>query len=247
MNQTVYAAQVHECTEVDDGGHDALADLALLELVQEFAANLGLSLLQPCAARQDHVVAVLVELDDLGLNLLADVRLEVADATHFDERSGEEATKTDVKDEAALDDLDDGALDGLVLLLELLDGAPGTLVLSALLRQDQSTFFVLLGEDESLDRISHGDDLIGVDVVLDGELTRRDDAFGLVTDVEQNLVAVDLDDGSFDDVAIVEVLDRGIDGGEEVLGGANVVNGNLRRGDGCGGHMLNCSGRVVVG
>lgn len=56
--------------------------------------------------------------------------------------------------------------------------------------------------------------------MLDGELTGRDDAFGLVTDVEQDLVTIDLDDGAFDDVAIVEVLDRCVDGGEEVLGGA---------------------------
>ncbi len=137
--------EIDERTEVDDRGHDALADLALLQLVQELAADLGLGLLEPCTTRQDHVVAVLVELDDLGLDLLADVRLEVADATHLDERSGKEATQADVEDEATLDDLDDGALDGLVLLLELLDGAPGTLVLSALLRQDQTAFLVLLG------------------------------------------------------------------------------------------------------
>lgn len=247
VHQAVDAAQVHEGTEVDDGGHDALADLALLQLVQELAANLGLRLLEPRTAREDDVVAVLVELDDLGLDLLADVRLQIADTAHLDERSGEEATQTDVEDQAALDDLDDGALDGLVLLLELLDGAPGTLVLSALLRQDQSAFLVLLGEDESFDLIAHGDDLVGVDVVLDGELTGRDDAFGLVTDVEQDLVTIDLDDGAFDDVAIVEVLDRCVDGGEEVLGGADVVDGYLRRGHGGGGHVLSCSGRVVVG
>jgi uncharacterized protein len=43
--------------------------------------------------------------------------------------------------------------------------------------------------------------------VLDGQLARGDDALGLVADVEQDLVAVDLDDGALDDVAVVEVLD----------------------------------------
>ncbi len=169
MHQAVDAAEIDERAEVDDRGDDTLADGALLQLVEELAAHLGLGLLEPGAARQHHVVAVLVELDDLGLDLLADVRLQIADPAHLDQRRGQEATQPDVEDQATLDDLDDGALDGLVLLLERLDGAPGALVLSALLGQDQPAFFVLLGEDQGLDLIADGNDLVGVDVVLDGE------------------------------------------------------------------------------
>src|SRR5690606_10040732 len=79
VDQTVDAAEVDERTEVDDGGDDALADLTLLQLGQEALTDLGLGLLEPRAARQDDVVAVLVELDDLRLELLADVGLQVAD------------------------------------------------------------------------------------------------------------------------------------------------------------------------
>ena len=61
------------------------------------------------------------------------------------------------------------------------------------------------------------DDLGGVDVVLDRQLARGDDALGLVADVEQDLVPIDLDDGAFDDVAVVEVLDGLVDRGEESL------------------------------
>src|SRR3712207_9588520 len=46
----------------------------------------------------------------------------------------------------------------------------------------------------------------------------------LFRSVQQHLVPVDLDDDAFDDVAVVEVLDRLVDGGEEVLGGADVVD-----------------------
>ena len=74
--------------------------------------------------------------------------------------------------------------------------APGPLVLRPLLGQDQATFLVLLLEDEGLDLVADGDDLAGIDVVADRELPVRDDAFGLVADVEQDLVAVDLDDRS---------------------------------------------------
>ena len=76
------------------------------------------------------------------------------------------------------------------------------------------------------------DDLVGVDVVLDRQLAGGDDALGLVADVEQDLVAVDLDDDAFDDVAVVEVLDRLVDGGEEGLLVADVVDRDLGGGGG---------------
>ena len=228
VDETVDAAEVHERTEVDDRGDDTLADLALLQLGEEAVANLGLGLLEPGTARQDHVVAVLVELDDLRLERLTDVRLQVADAAHLDERGREEAAQADVEDETTLDDLDDGAVDDAVLLLDLLDRAPGALVLGALLGQDQAAFLVLLLEDQGLDLVADLDDLGRVDVVLDRELARGDDTFGLVADVEQDLVPVDLDDDALDDVAVVEVLDGLVDRGEEVLFRADVVDRDLR-------------------
>ena len=227
VDQAVDTAQIDERAEVDDGGHDTLADLALLELGQEGLAHFGLSLLQVLAAGQDHVVAVLVELQDLGLDLLADVRGEVANATHFDEGRGQEATQTDVDDEAALDGFDDGALDDAVSFLDLLDVAPGALVLGTLLGQDQTTFLVFLGDDKGLDGVADLDDLVRIDVLLDGKFAGGDDALGLVADIQEDLVVIDLDDGTFDQITIVEVLDGGIDCLDEVLFGANVVDGDL--------------------
>ena len=57
--------------------------------------------------------------------------------------------------------------------------------------------------------VAERDDLGRVDVVADGELAGGDDAFGLEADVEEDLVAVDLDDRALDDVAVVE-LDDGV-------------------------------------
>ena len=85
---------------------------------------------------------------------------------------------------------------------------------------------------------------MGSTSVLDRELAARDDTFGLVTDVEQDLVTINLDDGSLDDVAIVEVFDGFVDGGEKVLSRADVVDGYLRRGDGGTWHVVGCSGQV---
>jgi hypothetical protein len=119
----------------------------------------------------------------------------------------------------------------------------GSLVLRALLGQDQPAFLVLLLEDQGLDLVTDLDDLVRIDVMLDRQLTRGDDPLGLVADVEQDLVPIDLNDGALDDVAIVEVLDGLVDGGEEVLTCPDVVDGDLllRRGvgrddGGVGGH-----------
>ena len=226
VDQTVDATQVHEGTEVDDGGHDTGADLPLLQGLQEVGADLGLGLLEPGATGEDHVVAVLVQLNDLRLELAAHVGLEVANATHLHQGGGQEAAQADVQDETALDDLDDGAGDDAVLLLDALDGAPGALVLRALLAQEQTPFLVLLLQDEGFDLVADGDDLVGVDVVLDGQLASEDDAFGLVADVEEDLITVDLDYSALDDVAVIEVLDGLVNGGEDLLGRTDVVDGD---------------------
>ena len=92
-----------------------------------------------------------------------------------------------------------------------LDRAPGALVLRALLRQDEAAVLVLLLEDERFELLAERHDLVRVDVVADRQLLDRDDALGLVADVEQHLVGVDLDDRAGDDVAVVELDDRGVD------------------------------------
>ena len=177
---------------------------------------------------QHDVVAVLVELDDLGLHRGADVRRQVADTAQLDERGGQEATQADVDDEAALDDLDDRTLDDVVGFLLGLDGAPRTLVLRPLLRQDQTAFLVLLGEDEGFDLLAEPDDLGRVDVVADAQLAGGDDALALVADVEQDLVLVDLDHGAVDELAVLDLDDRAGDGVGE--GHAEIVGDDLTRG-----------------
>jgi hypothetical protein len=188
VDEAVHAAEVDERTEGHDAADHTLADLARLEVGEEAVAALLLGLFQERTTAEHDVVAVLVELDDLRLDGLAHVRGEVADTAQLDERRGQEAAQADVDDETALDDLDDRTLDGAFGFLDLLDGAPCTLVLRTLLRQDQAAFLVLLGEDERLDGVAQRDDLVRVDVVADAQLASRDDTLALVADVEQHLV-----------------------------------------------------------
>ena len=105
-----------------------------------------------------------------------------------------------------------GPRDDAAGLLDPLDRSPCALVLRTLLRQDEPALLVLLLEDERLDLVSDRDDLVRVEVVADRELAGRDDAFGLEADVEEHLVLVDLYDLARDDVAVLEVDDRLVDG-----------------------------------
>ena len=90
----------------------------------------------------------------LASSAAADVGLQVAHPAQLDERGGQEAAQADVEDQAALDDLDDRAVDDAVLLLDLLDRAPGPLVLRPLLGQDEPAVLVLLLEDEGLELVA---------------------------------------------------------------------------------------------
>ena len=205
VDQTVHAAQVHEGTEVDHAGHDALADLARTEVVEELLPLLLLGLFQPCTAGQHHVVAVLVQLDDLGVDGGADEGLQVTDAAQVGERCGQEAPQADVHDEATLDDLDDGSGDDPVALLDLLDPAPGTLVLGTLLGKDQTTVLVLALQHNGFDALTEGHDLAGIHAVADRQLTRRDHTLRLVADIEEYLVLVDPDDRALYELAVLDV------------------------------------------
>src|SRR5262245_63804864 len=160
--EAVHAAEVDERTEVHDRRHDALANLARLQVGEELVALLALRLFQVRAPAEHDVVAVLVELDDLGLELTTYIRVQVADSPEIDEARRQEAAQPDVEDEAAFDDLDDRALDDLVLFLLALDVAPGALVLGALFGEDQAAVFVFLLQDECFDALTELDDLVRV-------------------------------------------------------------------------------------
>ena len=205
VDEAVHAAQVDEGAEVDDARDHAGADLAGTQVVEEVLALLLLGLLQPGSAREHDVVAVLVEFDDLGVDGGVHVGLQVAHPTQFDEGGGQEAPKADVDDQTALDNLDDGAGDDTVALLDLLDPAPGPLVLGPLLGEDEASLAVLPVDDHGLDAVTDRHDLAGVHPVADRQLTRGDDALRLVPDVQKDLVAVDPDHGSLDDLAVGHV------------------------------------------
>src|SRR5664280_1135220 len=229
VDQSVHSPEVDERTEVDHRRDNTLAALARLEVDQELSPLLLLGLLEPRSAGQHHVVAVAVELDDLRLDGPTDIRLELAHPPQFHQRCRQEAPQANIHDQAALDHLDHRTGDHFVGFLQLLDGAPCPLVLSPLLRKDQSAFLVLLLEHEGFDGLAKRHDLRRIHIVADRQFAHRYDTYGLESEVEEYIVAVDLDDRALNQAAVLE-LDDG--SGHGVLEGrtAEIVLGD-RAGD----------------
>ena len=204
MDQAVDAVEVDERAEVDDVRDLAFDDEPRLQAVEDLLADLLALLLEDRAAREHDVVARAVELDHLRLDLRAHVLVEVRHAADVDERRRQEAAHAEVDDQAALDDLDDGALDRLAGLGRRFDAPPRLLEARALLRHDQAAVLVLLGEDDRVDLLAERDLVVRVDRLADRQLVRGDDALGLVADVDEDLVLVDPDDVARDDLPLLE-------------------------------------------
>ena len=136
-------------------------------------------------------------------------------APDVDQRGGQETAHSEVDDQAALDDLDHGPLDGLAGLGGGLDSPPGLLEAGPLLGQDQAAVLVLLGENERVDLLSERDLIPRVHGLANRQLADGDDALGLVADVDQYLVVVDPDDVAGHDVPLGEGMKRRVVVGDD--------------------------------
>ena len=208
VDQAVDAVEVHERAELDDVGDDALDHLAGLELVEDLLAHLAPLVLEHRAPGEHHVVPVPVQLDDLALELAAEELVEVLDPADVHQRGGQEPAHAEVEDQAALDDLDDRALDVLAGGGRGLDALPRLLEARALLGEDQAAVLVLLLHDQRVDPLAEGDLVLGLDALADRQLGERDDALALVADVDQDLVLVDPDHPPGDHVPLREDRER---------------------------------------
>ena len=208
VDQAIDAVEVDKRAEIDDVRHDARDGLTRCEVVEDALANLTALLLEHGAARQHDVVARAVELDHLAAQLLAAELLEILDPADIDQRGGQEAADAEIDDQAALDDLNDRAVDGLAGLGGGLNALPRLLKAGALLRQDQAAILVFLLHDQGVDLFAHLDLVTGVDGTADAQLGDGNDTLALVADVDQDLVLVDAHDLAGHNVALGELRDR---------------------------------------
>ncbi len=216
VDEAVHPVEVDEGAEVDDVRDLTFDDVSGAQAIEDRLAHLLALVLEDGATGEDDVVPRAVELDDLAAQLLAEELVEVLDAPDVDERRGKEAPHAEVEDETALDDLDHLPVHGLAGLRGPLDSLPCELEARTLLRENQASFGVLLREDERIDLLAHGDLVGRVHRPSNCQLGNGNDAFGLVADVDEDLVLVDAHDRAVHDLALVDLRKGSLVVGDEL-------------------------------
>ena len=197
VNQAVDRAQVDEGAEV---GH--LDDLALhlgagLEAFQHLGALLLLVFLEQHPAREDDPALLAVDLGDLDRDRLAHELVELGHPLDVDLRRGNEgAHALQVGHQAAAHLLAHGHLDGLALLGQLHDLAPGLVGLGALLGKDDDVIGKVDAHHVDLDLVPGFEHLLQLFLGegFFGQLVERDDAFDLCAYVDRHPFAAHEDD-----------------------------------------------------
>ena len=125
------------------------------ELLHQVLALVGPLVLQDDAAADHDVPPALVELDDLELVGLAQQLVDVGHPAERDLAAGQERVDPhQVHDHAALDLLDQGALDRLVALVGHPDLLPDPHEVGLLLREDDRALLVLEVLEEDFDLVA---------------------------------------------------------------------------------------------
>ena len=204
VQQAVDATEIHERAVVGEVLDGALEHGAFLQVVHERAALGGEFLLDDRAAANDHVVALLVELDDLELEGLAFEVGGVAHRTDIDQRTGKErADVVDLDGETTLHTARDGAGDDFGFVEALFEARPGAGTLGFVAREARFAGAIFHRVERDFDAVA-GLDLDFAAFVL--ELLEGDDGFGLQAHVDDHHVVADVDDEASEDHSGADTL-----------------------------------------
>ena len=128
---------------------------------------------------------------------------DVADRADVDLRARQEGHRAvEIDGEAALDLVEDDALDLLVVLEGLLELAPALLAARLVARQHGLAERILDPLEIDLDGVADLDFALAAGP---GEFAQRHAAFGLQADVDDGHVLLDRDDGALDDGAFLQI------------------------------------------
>src|SRR5690606_20234197 len=211
VQQAVNAAEVNERTVIGDVLDDAVNNLALFELLDDFRTLFGARFFENGTTRDNDVAATLVHLEDLeGLGNVHQ-RRDIADRTDVDLRTRQEGHGTfEVDGETTLDLVEDDAFNALIVVVLLFELDPALFAASLLARENGFTHGVLDAVNIDLDVRTHLD---GAVTASSAEFLQRHAAFSLQTDVDDRQVLLDGDDlaannGAFSGIVVDKAVEQ---------------------------------------
>ncbi len=152
----------------------------------------------------DDIAELLVDLDDLAVDVLADELVVVADRLDVDLAARQEGLDAEhVDDHATLGAGLDKALDDLVVLEGLVDAVPGLQRAGFAVGKHQLALLVLGGLYIDLHLVAD------LDVGIIAELGHGDDTLALAADGDDDLALVDRGDLTFDHFVLDDLGQRG--------------------------------------
>ena len=203
MQQAVDAAEIHERTVIGDVLDHAVDHLTLFEVLHQFLALLGAGLFQHGAARHHDVAAAAIHLEDLERLRIVHQRRDVADRTNVDLRARQEGHRAvEIDGEAALDLVEDDAVNLLVVVEGLLELAPAFLAARLVARQHGFAERIFDAVEEHLDLVADLEIGLAAGTV---EFAKRHAAFGLEADVDDGHVFFNRDNNALDDGAFLQI------------------------------------------
>ena len=203
VQQAVDAAEVDERTVIGDVLDDAVDDLTLFEVLHQFLALFGAGLFENRAARHHDVAAAAIHLEDLERLRIVHQRCDVADRADVDLRARQEGhCAVEIDGEAALDLVEDDAVDLLVVVEGLLELAPAFLAARLVARQHGFAERILDAVEKHLDLVA---DLEFAFAAGPCEFAQRHAAFGLQADVDDGHVLLDRNNDALDDGAFLQI------------------------------------------
>ena len=201
MEETVATIEIDECAEIGDVLHTPLANLALLERSHKLCLLFGESTLNELTTRDDKVLTLVRNLDDLELHRLTNVRLKILDRRDFDLTTGQERLHiVDLNKKTTTGRLDDSAGNNTALDITLEDLLPTDLVVGRPLGKDDTAGLVVLKI------LQHNRDLVAfLNLGTFAELGSVDRTGGLVTNVDEDFSVLDRRNGALDEAAVLEL------------------------------------------
>src|SRR5262245_19004186 len=229
VQETIDAAEIDEGAVIGDVLDHAVDDLTFFKILHQFLALFGARLFQHRAARHHDVAAAAIHFQDLERLGLVHQRRHVADRPDVDLAARQKRHRTvEIDGKAALDLIEDDALDLFVAVEGLLQLAPALLASRLVAREHGFSQRVLHALEIDLDRIAD------LDVCLPtrpGEFAQRDASLGLGADVDNGEVLLDADDRPLDDGALLRAAL-----GEGLFEHFREIFARRRGGTGGGGH-----------